>query len=170
MQDRDNLISRRTHKLSCQSFQFTVQTDIHVCFFPVEGQLCGNIDWTLSQAPHLQWGEPGNEVSHMHYADSTDLYTFLCPDALSVDSGTGNGNTTRRKEVGMSVQCTLGLLFPLTPFPPHIPTIPQILPIQIHLVIFLRGQRQLLDRDQQMMMNSWMQSWAMTCYLSSDTQ
>ena len=44
MQDGDNLISRRTHKLSCQSFQFTVQTDIHVVFFPVEGQLCGNID------------------------------------------------------------------------------------------------------------------------------
>ena len=46
----------------------------------------------------------------MHY--STDLYTFPCPDALSVDSG--NGNTTRRKEVGMSVQCTMSLLFPLT--------------------------------------------------------
>ena len=59
---------------------------------------------------------------------------------------------------------------PLTPpFPLHIPTIPQMLPIQTHLVIFLRGQRQQLDKDQQMMMNLWMPSWEMTCYLNNDT-
>ena len=45
----------------------------------------------------------------------------------------------------------------------------QMLPIQTHLVIFLRGQRQRLDKDQQRMMNLWMQSWEMTCYLNNNT-
>lgn len=77
-------------------------------------------------------------VTVSQYADSTDLYTFLCPDALSVDSGTGNGNPTRRKEVGMlellhgsSLPANSSTSLPLATYPHHTHHT-QMLPIQTH--------------------------------------